>query len=188
MNQTAEQLLADAALALQERRVTDSRQHLSSAVTLLEQQDNPLALAGALRQLAEVERKLRDYTAAGGHYEAAVAIYRNAARYLTLAHAIRHLGDVYCEQGRADLAQPCLEEALTLYRQDPEAPSGDVANAIRSMAVLREGTGDKAAARALWQEARALYSALGISEGVKESSRRLERLAEQHSESRDSAT
>jgi tetratricopeptide (TPR) repeat protein len=178
VNQTTEQLLANAALELKQLRFAEARRHLSSAVSLLEHEESPLVLAGALRKLAEVERKLRDYHAAGQHYEAAVALYRQAGNDLMLAHTVRHLGDVYYEQGRPDLAQPCLEEALNLYRQNSDSPTGDLANAIRSMAVLGEATGDKATARALWQEAGNLYSELGISEGVKESSRRLERLAE----------
>ncbi len=89
-----------------------------------------------------------------------------------LAHTVRHLGDVYHEEGRPDLAESCYHEALTLHRGREDRSPLDVANAVRSLAVLRwEQT------RALWEEARDLYTAVGVEAGVKERTARVAALS-----------
>ncbi|MGI8745589.1 MAG: tetratricopeptide repeat protein [Bryobacteraceae bacterium] len=130
-------------------------------------------LAQALRELGETERKLKNGTAARQHYEEAVAIYRGTGETLRLAHTVRHLGDVYYAEGRLDLAEPCFTEALDLYRNAAATSPLDLANAIRSLAVLKSGVGDAGQARPPWEEARDLYAAVGVKEGVAESSARL---------------
>lgn len=130
-----------------------------------------LARAQKLRQSGESARR-RDDNVARRCYEESVALLRDVGEPLTLAHTIRHLGDVYHEQGRPELAEPCYEEALALYREHGKGPSLDLANAIRSLAVLRwEQT------RAIWEEARYLYTTLRIEPGIKESTARLEALS-----------
>lgn len=128
--------------------------------------------AQALRALGEAERGLnRGGPEAIAAYREAVAIYREVGGPLRLAHTVRHLGDVYFEAGRAELAEPCFKEALELYRGQPDAPPLDLANAIRSMAVLKDSLGEDA--RDLWMEARDLYRAEGVEAGVAESKSRL---------------
>jgi len=130
-----------------------------------------LALAQELRLRGESARR-RDAPMARLCYEEAVALFREVDEPLVLAHTIRHLGDVYQEQGRPDLAEPCYHEALGLYRSHEDGPSLDFANAVRSLAVLRwEQT------RTLWEEARDLYVAVGVEAGVKESSARVAALS-----------
>ena len=119
--------------------------------------------------------------ARGGHrlqdarrlYEDAVAILRERDEPFALAHAVRHLGDVHFESGQADLAAPCYDEALALYRGRTGAPALDVANAIRSLAVLKERAGDWSGAILLWREAHELYVSTGVTAGVVESERRV---------------
>ncbi|MGA2428628.1 MAG: tetratricopeptide repeat protein [Candidatus Acidiferrum sp.] len=101
-------------------------------------------------------------------YQQAVVMFREVDEPLVLAHTIRHLGDVYLEQGRPDLAEPCYHEALGIYRAQGDGPSLDLANAVRSLAVLRwEQT------RTLWDEARDLYTTLRIEPGTKEATARV---------------
>jgi tetratricopeptide (TPR) repeat protein len=127
--------------------------------------------ARELRQRGEAARRT-DGATAQKCYEEAVALYRETGEPLVLAHVVRHLGDVYQEQERPDLAEPCYNEALRLYRDHEQALPLDVANAIRSMAVLRwEQT------RELWKEARDLYANLSVEAGVEESAGRLEALS-----------
>jgi tetratricopeptide (TPR) repeat protein len=97
-------------------------------------------------------------------YEEAVNLFREADQPLVLAHSVRHLGDVYLEQGRPDLAEPCYHEALSLYRTHTDESSLDYANALRSLAVLRCEQ-----ARMLWEEVRSLYTGLSIEQGIAES-------------------
>jgi tetratricopeptide (TPR) repeat protein len=101
-------------------------------------------------------------------YEEAVVLFREAAEPLALAHVVRHLGDVYVEQGCLELAEPCYYEALELYRSHQDRSSLDFANAVRSLAVLRWEQ-----ARGLWEEVRELYKRLNIEAGIKESTARV---------------
>lgn len=126
-----------------------------------------IARAQELRLRGESARR-RDGAMARLCYEEAVLLFREVDEPLVLAHTIRHLGDVYHEQGRPDLAEPCYHEALGLYRSHQDDSSLDLANAVRSLAVLRwEQT------RALWEEARDLYTTLCIEAGIKESTARV---------------
>ena len=113
-------------------------------------------------------------------YEEAVALCREEHDPLTLAHTVRHLGDVYRSAGQLDLAEPCYSEALTIYRSHKQTAPLDFANALRPMAILKEQKGERQAAKPLWEEARQLYAAANVPEGVAESSKRLAYLAEKH--------
>jgi tetratricopeptide (TPR) repeat protein len=130
-----------------------------------------LARAQELRLRGESARR-RDGAMARLCYEEAVRLYRELDEPLVLAHTVRHLGDVYHEQGRPDLAEGCYHEALGLYRRHEDGSSLDLANAVRSLAVLRWEQ-----ARALWEEARDLYTTVGIEAGVKESTTRVAALS-----------
>ena len=130
-----------------------------------------LARAQELRRRGELARR-HDGAMARLCYEEAVVLFRELEEPLVLAHTIRHLGDVYLEQGRPDLAEPCYHEALGLYRSHEDDSSLDLANAVRSLAVLRwEQT------RMLWEEVRALYTSLSIEAGIKESTARVAALS-----------
>jgi tetratricopeptide (TPR) repeat protein len=172
-----EQTILRACVAQQESRLADARSEWRLAVELSREQDDRPQLARALRSLGEVERKLHDRSAARLHYEEAVALYRGLSEPLALAHTVRHLGDLYCESSLPELAQSCYHEAIEVYRAHPEAAPLDVANAIRSTAVLASERGETVRARKLWQEARELYRVAGIQEGIAESSARLAGLA-----------
>jgi tetratricopeptide (TPR) repeat protein len=130
-----------------------------------------LARAQEIKQRGESARR-KDSATARQCYEEAVLLYRGVDEPLALAHTIRHLGDVYHEQGRPDLAEPCYHEALGLYRTHDKGSSLDLANAIRSLAVLRwEQT------KTLWAEVKDLYTSLSIEAGIKESTARVSALS-----------
>lgn len=84
-----------------------------------ENQPDRLALARELRERGESERR-RDGAMARLCYEEAVVLLREFDEPLVLAHTIRHLGDVYLEQGRPDLAEPCYLEALACIGITPK--------------------------------------------------------------------
>jgi tetratricopeptide (TPR) repeat protein len=130
-----------------------------------------LAHAQELKLRGESARR-RDAAMARLCYEQAVELFRGVDQPLVLAHTIRHLGDVYQEQGRPDLAEPCFHEAIALYRSHGDASSLDWANALRSLAVFRwEQT------RTIWEEVRHLYTTLNIEAGIKESTARVAALS-----------
>ena len=145
----------------------------AEAVVLCQQRGDPLALAQALKRQGYLERRLGTRDAARLHYEEAAAIYRREGDCLGLAHTVRHLGDIHLDAGATDLAEPCLQEALDIYRGDVGSPSLDLANAIRSLAVLKGATGDTGQAERFWREARDFYVALKVEAGVAECDARL---------------
>src|SRR2546430_2641892 len=110
----------------------------------------------------------------------AVAGLRKIDDPLRLAHTVRHLGDAYYYAGRASLAEPCYVEALSIYRCHEHRQPLDLANAIRSFAVLKDEVGAAEEAQCLWQEAHDLYVADNVSAGVAESAARLALLARRH--------
>ena len=75
------------------------------------------------------------------------------------------------------LAEPCFLEALSIYRGHEHARPLDLANAIRSFAVLKDEVGAVEEAKRLWQEAHDLYVTGNVSAGVAESAARLALLA-----------
>lgn len=107
----------------------------------------------------------------------AVADLQTAGDPLRLAHAIRHLGDAYYYAGRIDLAEPHYLEALSIYRGRDDYRPLDLANAIRSLAVIKGDLGADQEAISLWQEAHDLYWSEKVPAGVAESAARLALLA-----------
>ena len=176
MSNEIEQAAQRAFEAQNERRYDDAKREWTTVAELSRQQENIPELAWATRWLGEIERKLHDPAAARLHYEEAVKLYRGLSDPLVFAHTIRHLGDVYHESKLPELAEPCYREALEVYRAHTEAAPLDVANAIRSLAVLTSELGERDQARNLWEEARALYTTVGVQAGVAESLARLARL------------
>jgi tetratricopeptide (TPR) repeat protein len=88
------------------------------------------------------------------------------------------LGDVRRHLGQHQDAKARYEEALGIYRSEPKANPLDVANALRSFAILKEKMGDFDGARAFWREARGLYESLSIKAGITECSEHLAELGE----------
>jgi tetratricopeptide (TPR) repeat protein len=107
----------------------------------------------------------------------AVANLRKVDDPLRLAHAVRHLGDAYYYAKQPAQAEPCYLEALSIYRRHQNRRSLDLANAIRSFAVLKDEIGAADEAKCLWQEAHDLYLAVNVAAGIAESAARLALLA-----------
>ncbi|MEP6911742.1 MAG: tetratricopeptide repeat protein [bacterium] len=110
----------------------------------------------------------------------AVASMRKFDDPQRLAHAIRHLGDAYYYARRPAEAGTCYVEALSIYRRSGQNRPLDLANAIRSFAVLKDEIDAADEAQPLWQEAYDRYVALNASAGVAESAARLALLARRH--------
>lgn len=190
MTAAALNLLWRAHQARRDNRPQDARRDLQEAVAICRRLEGPADLAFALQRLGQVERDLRNLETARRHYDEAAAIHRQRGNVLGLAHVLRHLGDIHQDAGRWDLAEPCYAEALTLYRSSRNAKRGDLANAVRSLAIQKEHAGDLDDARRLWTEARDLYASLDgplrriflrrrPNPGVVESSEHLTRLGRQ---------
>jgi tetratricopeptide (TPR) repeat protein len=111
-------------------------------------------------------------------YQLEVASARRGDDSLKLAHRVRHLGDAYYYAGRLELAEPCYVEALAIYRSHESPKPLDLANAIRSFAVLKHEVGAIEEAQKLWQEAHDMYATLNILAGVAGSAGRLALIAQ----------
>jgi tetratricopeptide (TPR) repeat protein len=121
---------------------------------------------------------------AEGRTDEALDLYARAAEHarrqgdvLALAHRLRHLGDIHHDAGRDAEAATLYDEALALYRGRPDTPALDLANLLRPLALQKEKAGARGEAAMLWAEAKSLYEEAGVEAGVRESDRRLARLA-----------
>src|SRR5262245_58659770 len=112
----------------------------------------------------------------------AVASARKVDDPLILAHAVRHLGDAYYYASRTREAEACYVEALSIYRGHTQTQPLDLANSIRSFAVLKDEVGARKESQTLWREAYDLYVALNVPAGVAESAARLALLAQHNSD------
>src|SRR5262245_33734497 len=101
--------------------------------------------------------------------EREVAARRRGPDQVRLANRVRHLGDAYLASARMREAETCLVEALALYRSDPKASVLDLANSLRSIAILREAEGDVERATRHWEEGNRLYGSVDVPTGVAES-------------------
>jgi tetratricopeptide (TPR) repeat protein len=173
MTNMADKMFAQARAARREHRPNDARKDLVEATALCRHSGDRSRLANALADLGQIERDLRNLEAARKHYAEAVEICREAGDARTLAHTIRHLGDVLQELDELAEAEKCYGEALDLYRADAATKPLELANAIRSAAILRDRLGESEKASALWAEARDLYAAADIQVAVAECSRRM---------------
>jgi tetratricopeptide (TPR) repeat protein len=153
-------LLWRAHQARRENRLADARRDLVDAVAICRREQVVSDLAFAVKRLGQIERDLGNLDAALALYEEAAAIYRERGDALNLAHTIRHVGDIHQDTGNGAPAERCYDEALALYRSSRGTRRGDLANAVRSMALQKERAGDLEHARALWKEARDLYASL----------------------------
>jgi tetratricopeptide (TPR) repeat protein len=178
MSEAFEGLLRRGLAARREHRLQDARRLLRDAVATGREEACGTDLARALTAVGQTERDLQRGDIALAYYEEAAAIYRAKSDSLKVAHTVRHIADIQFELGRADLAEPHYHEALAIYRSHEEISQLELANAVRGLALLKGGLGETQVAKELWAEARDLYAAVNVKEGVAESSRRLALLAQ----------
>lgn len=158
-------------------RHADARREFGAALDLARRSGSKQLQVPALKGLAQIERDAGNAAAAVPLYEDAVSDCRAIGDRLLLAHTVRHLGDAHQDLDQLVQAENCYREALSLYRAGDPRPL-DLANAVRSYALLKERTGEQAEARELWTEARRLYASVNASGGVEESTSHLQELGE----------
>lgn len=170
------ELMEQAWGARRENRLDEAHKNLVEAVSLCRQSGAQRELVLALGKLGHVELDLGKNDAARAVYEEAITICRDEEDPLSLAHTVRHLGDVHRHVGRLEDTEACYQEALELYRNHEQPPTLDLANAIQPIAILKEDAGMVQEAKQLWAEARYLYRAVDVKDGVAECSDHLARL------------
>jgi tetratricopeptide (TPR) repeat protein len=173
MSEDAHTLIQRGHALRREERADDAWQSFSEAVAVARREGNDADLVHALMGLGQIERDQGRGEAALPLYEEAVELCLALDDLPMLAHTLRHLGDLHQDAGSLSAAELPYQQALLLYRRLEDTSALELANALRPYALLRERLGEAAAARALWQEARALYLAAGIAEAVAECDRHL---------------
>src|SRR3954462_15093145 len=101
MMESLKELLARGYRERRESRVPESRAAFLEAVREAAIEADRASLAEALCGLAQAERDLGNFPAAGHHYEPAAILYRQLDMRPRLAYAVRHQADVLRENGKA---------------------------------------------------------------------------------------
>ena len=117
--------------------------------------------------MKDIPDKVMELRRAGKLVEA-VDLARKSGDERLLAHTIRHLADVHRRLGQLSEAEPFYVEALAIYRQSQSTAPLEFANALRPLALLKEGQSKKAEAKQIWEEAKSLYQSVSIDAGVEE--------------------
>ena len=120
--------------------------------------------------LRDARQKQRDGQETGAElvYAEAAELARSKGDRTALAYALRHMSDLARARGAFSKAWHDASEAAALYRQSSDKLG--LANATRLQALSAADPND---ARAFWQQARDLYSHLGVEAGVAECESRL---------------
>jgi tetratricopeptide (TPR) repeat protein len=126
--------------------------------------------------LGQIERDRGELDGALAKYEEAARLASETGEATLLAHTVRHLGDILRKMARTAEAEKRYDEALGIYRAQPDTTPLDLANAFRGMAVLKDEIGERGIARALWEEASRLYALAGVDAGVAECRKRIEEI------------
>jgi tetratricopeptide (TPR) repeat protein len=173
MTETFEELFARGYQARRENQLAESRAAFFEAVRKAAlEADRPL-LAEALCGLAQAERGIGNLEAAAHQFSNAAILYREMGQQERLAFALRHQADVLRELLRFSEAEPLYLEAENIYRQLGEPATLDLANTLRGLALLNKATGRLQESKALWQEARQLYSKCNVNAGIEECDKQL---------------
>ncbi|HEX8623860.1 MAG TPA: ankyrin repeat domain-containing protein [Allosphingosinicella sp.] len=172
----AERLFAEGGRLRLKGDSVGARPLLVQAVALARESDDRWRLGRLLARLGQIERDLGEIPSALACYSEAAELARQADDPLGLAHRLRHIGDIHQDSCRLETADGCYEEALAVYRNRADAAPLDFANALRSIAMLREKQGRGDEALGLWNEARSLYERAGVPMGAEESANRADRL------------
>ncbi len=157
-------------------RLEVAHDYMIRAVALARIASDVLLFARTLTGLGQIERDLQRLPKALNHYAEALVLMRLVNDPILVAHTGRHVGDLHLELNQLSEAETHLREALALYRAERRTGTLDLANTVLSVAILETRLEHLAAARALLEEASALYHDVGVLSGVHDCSNRLRAL------------
>lgn len=102
--------------------------------------------------------------------------YQKTAENARIAHASRHIADLFLQMNRLESALQYYEMALRHYGQSPQPSKIALANAHRGYALLLERLERRSEARKAWQIAKAHYASLGLKVSMTEANEHLAQL------------
>lgn len=173
MTESFKELFARGYQARRENQLAESRAAFFEAVRKAAIEADRSSLAEALCGLAQAERGIGNPEAAAHQFANAALLYRELGQQERLAFALRHQADVLRESLKFAEAEPLYREAEQIYRHLGESATLDLANTLRGLALVDKSTARSDESKALWQEARRLYSKCKVEAGVKECDERL---------------
>jgi len=168
-HQSAESLFERGRVAYVEGHRQDACELFRNALKACGPEDGQPLRAAIHVETGRVARDLGDNESASSHYRTAAEFYRGFNDPMNLAHALRHAADISRQMDRFSEAEPCILEAIEIYRAQRPLPQLHLANALRVAALLLEQAGKPAEALPLWLEARDNYRAAGVEAGMAES-------------------
>ena len=130
------------------------------------------ASADELIERGRAARRAGNKVEAAEIYELAAVELEGMGDAKRSMHALRHAAELRLDLGAVAEAQSDILRVLEVYRER-DTDELEMANAVRTAALVQEAAGLFADARALWVEARGLYEFLEITAGVDEADRRL---------------
>ena len=160
-----------------EHRYDEAYRDIAKAIELFREARDHNNLVDALGRLGHVEMDRARWDEARAMFEEGIGICRNANDPCGTAHKLQHLGDVHHHAGRKAEALACYHEAMSLYRSQAEPPKLRYANTLLRVAVAEAEAGRADQAKPIFVEARELYRAVGVQEGVDDCSNRIDNLS-----------
>jgi tetratricopeptide (TPR) repeat protein/transcriptional regulator with XRE-family HTH domain len=130
-----------------------------TALNVARSSRDPLAEAGALADLGDMQTLTGDYPAATATQQQALRLYREGAERLGEANALNKLGTVQQAAGDPQAATVSLDMALELHRSVRDR-LGE-ANDLNQLGIMQFKTGDYRAATVSHEQALRLCRALG---------------------------
>ena len=110
----------------------------------------------------------REFSNAASQFRDILEEARDADRENVLVYALRHAAIAELELGQFAEALGRANEALDIYARRDTRADINTANTLRLIALAKDGLGREKEAREDWSEARRLYEANQIEDGVAE--------------------
>lgn len=105
-----------------------------------------------------------------------LGFYKKANNSARIAHSTRHLADLQRALGNDADSESNYREAISIYKADSQTRIGDLANALRGLALVLEKRSKVSQAKTAWEETKELYQACNLQAGVDEANRKLDSL------------
>lgn len=97
-----------------------------------------------------------------------IQLYHKAKQKKRIAHAQRHVADIYRELKEFAMANDYYQRALNIYQELELVHSPDYANCLRGIALLHQETNQSKRALEYWKSILLVYQEHNFKEGVQE--------------------
>lgn len=105
-----------------------------------------------------------------------LSFYKKTGSSIKIAHSTRHIADLERRIGDVEDSESNYRTSIDIYKSNKSTSKVDLANAIRGYALVLEKRGKIQEAIEAWKEARELYRACKLEEGVDEANLKLDSL------------